>query len=161
MALHPSPQKSLENLQREMRERMTRPPGAPSPQVLARRAAATQIETKRERKTASEIIKRFLEKSKATIDDPGALTLLEQMVENLAKIASNPKSNLAVVAFEALMSRAYGKPKPSEEEADAIRGSGLQVVFISKPDGIPTVVQPKLEAPKPEFDADGYEKEVI
>jgi hypothetical protein len=48
--------------------------------------------------------------------------------------------------------RAYGKARPSEEELDAIKGSGFQLVYVQRPEIDPEIPQQQeLPAPKPDF----------
>jgi hypothetical protein len=63
---------------------------------------------------------------------------MEQMVANMVEIAKSPKHPHA---FVALCDRAYGRPKPSEEELDANAEakSGLVVVYVDRPFLLPDV----------------------
>jgi hypothetical protein len=56
-----------------------------------------------------------------------------------------------------LCDRAYGRPRPSEEETDAIKNGGLTLVYVSRPEFDPDIpfAAPVLPAPAPEFDEEG------
>lgn len=75
---------------------------------------------------------------------------LEVMVEKLAEVAQNTKHPRQIEAFEALMSRGWGKVAPSDEELEARAEGGFQVIFIERP-VLPEIERPQLGEPKPDF----------
>jgi hypothetical protein len=106
-------------------------------------------------KAAADWIKEFLHTA-----DPGEVrkygkrreTRFEMITRNVVRIAMSPTSPLAISAYNALMDRAYGRPKPSEEEVDAIKSGGFQLVFVQRPEVDPEIEQAKEKAlPKPDF----------
>lgn len=118
------------------------------------------MKTGRTQRSRADIIRKFLECSRVSAKDEYGRTRLEQMVANMHRIATSPTHPHAVAAFVALCDRAYGRPRPSEEETDAIgkAKSGLVVVYIDRPqidESIPLVEAEELQRrqlPAPEFE---------
>lgn len=114
------------------------------------------MKTGRTQRSRADIIRKFLECSRASAKDEYGRTRLEQMIANMVEIAKSPKSSQAVAAFVALCDRAYGRPRPSEEEADAIAKRGIVLVYVDRPQmdkSIPLVEAEDLQRqlPPPEF----------
>jgi len=65
-------------------------------------------------------------------------------------IASDPNHPDSVAAARLLFERGYGKPMPSEEEIDVIRGGGVQLVYITPPD-VPFAEERKPLPARPDF----------
>ena len=99
----------------------------------------------------SEIVRRFLESRRECDLDEKGQTRFIRMIANMVRIASS-KSPLSVSAFNALMDRAYGKAKPSVEEAEAISKAGIQIVYL-QPTLTDTEIagEKKLLPPEPDF----------
>jgi hypothetical protein len=79
------------------------------------------------------------------------------MVANMVEIAKSPKHPHAVAAFVALCDRAYGRPRPSEEEAQAVAKGGITLVYVDRPAIDPDIPIIEAEAVQalpapPEFD---------
>jgi hypothetical protein len=111
----------------------------------------------RVQRSRADIIRKFLECSRVSAKDEYGRTRIEQMVANMVEIAKSPKHPHAVAAFVALCDRAYGRPRPSEEEADAIAKNGITLVYVNRPQfdpDIPIIDEEDLERqlPAPEFD---------
>lgn len=103
-------------------------------------------------KTSAEVIRKFIESAKRDDLDPlRSQTRLIRMVANMVDVAcSNSKNNVA--AFEALMARAYGRPRPSDEETNAIAKGGITIVYGSNPQRDPDIRPAEdLPAPEPRF----------
>lgn len=75
------------------------------------------------------------------------------MISNMATIACSARSALSVQAFNALMDRAYGKAKPSEEELGAIKDGGFKLIYVQPPEIAPEQLEQfkELPAPRPDF----------
>ncbi len=104
-------------------------------------------------KRKRDVAERFIfDTRKLSLNEKGQTRFIA-MLENIVKIACNPKHPQAVAAFNAVCDRAIGRPRPSEEEADAIAKGGL-VVQISYPTmeaGVPIREVRELKAPEPNF----------
>jgi hypothetical protein len=97
-------------------------------------------------------VRNYLESAKKRAVDKEGRNRLQQVLENLFRIAASEEHPHAVAAAQVLLDRAYGKPKPSEEELDAIKGSGFQLVYVQRPEIDPDIPQQQeLPAPKPDF----------
>lgn len=114
-------------------------------------------------RSGSEQIRRFIESTKKSDVDPiRGQTRLIQMTANMVRLACSNKSPLAVSAYEALMNRAYGRPKPSNEEADAIAKGGIKILYVNSPQLDPEIEQVKGEtAPAVTSAPDFVEGEVV
>jgi len=66
---------------------------------------------------------------------------LQQIFDNIIRIAKS-RSPHAVTAAQFLCDRAYGKPKPSDEEMDAIPTGGVQLIYVERID--PSLRPPNL-----------------
>lgn len=101
----------------------------------------------------SEVIRRFLEDSRKKSVNAEGQTRLIRMIENMFNIATSARSALSVQAFNALMDRAYGKAKPSEEELGAIKDGGFKLIYVQPPEISPEQIEQfkELPAPKPDF----------
>lgn len=115
------------------------------------------MKTGRTRRSRADIIRKFLECNKRSAKDEYGRTRLEQMVANMVEIAKSPKHPQAVNAFNALTDRAYGRPRPSEEETAAIAKSGIKLIYVDRPQfdaDIPIMDEKDLQRqfPPPEFD---------
>ena len=112
------------------------------------------MKTGRTKRSRADMIRKFLECSRVSAKDEYGQTRLEQMVANMVEIAKS-KSPQAVAAFVALCDRAYGRPRPSEEEAGAIAKGGIQLVYVQRLELDPEIPRaPALPAPVPEFNDD-------
>lgn len=103
-------------------------PGNPSPAPFL--PGHGGLKNGRVQRSRADVIRRFLECARRSAKDEYGRTRLEQMVANMVEIATSPKHPHAVAAFVALCDRAYGRPRPSEEETGAKAKSGLTVVYI-------------------------------
>ena len=79
------------------------------------------------------------------------------MCANLVQIATSPNHPQSVAAFNALCDRAYGRPRPSEEETDAVAKSGIQLIYVDRPfllPGVPIIDEKDVqrELPPPVFE---------
>jgi hypothetical protein len=112
------------------------------------------MKTGRTYNSRADVIRKFLECSRRSAKDEYGRTRLEQMIANMVEIAKSPEHPHAVAAFVALCDRAYGRPRPSEEEADAIAKGGITLVYVNRPEIDPDIpfAAPALAAPAPEFD---------
>jgi hypothetical protein len=128
-------------------------PDNPSPTPFLR--GHSGMRTGRTQRSRADIIRKFLESTKRSAKDEYGRTRLEQMVANMVEIAKSPKSPQAVAAFVALCDRAYGRPRPSEEEANAIAKSGIKLIYVNRPQFDPDIpfaeAAPALSA-VPEFE---------
>lgn len=130
-------------------------PDNPSPSPFQR--GHSGMKTGRTQRSRADIIRKFLECNKRSAKDEYGRTRLEQMVANMVEIAKSPKSPQAVAAFVALCDRAYGRPRPSEEETDAITKSGIKLIYVDRPEFDPDIPFATIElgpAPVPEFEED-------
>jgi hypothetical protein len=115
------------------------------------------MKTGRTQRSRADVIRKFIECSRVSAKDEYGRTRLEQMVANMVEIAKSPKHPHAVAAFVALCDRAYGRPRPSEEEADAVAKGGITLVYVDRPaidPDIPIVDEKDLQRqlPAPEFE---------
>ena len=65
--------------------------------------------------------------------------------------ALNTKSPFQIQAAEFLATRAWGKAKMADSDAEAIAKGGLQLVFVQRPELPPDAVQPLLQEDNPSF----------
>jgi hypothetical protein len=115
------------------------------------------MKTGRTQRSRADIIRKFLECTKRSAKDEYGRTRIEQMVANMVEIAKSPKHPHAVAAFVALCDRAYGRPRPSEEEAEAVAKSGIKLIYVDRPEFDPDIPIVTIEAgppAPPEFDQD-------
>ena len=84
-----------------------------------------------------------------------------QLINNQFEIGMG-KSPQATKATEFLLDRGFGKAKPSEEELDANRRTGYQIIVMPQAQlNVPVEEMKALEPPKPDFiDADFSTTEV-
>lgn len=104
------------------------------------------------KKSFARAVRAFLEsKKKLDVDAVRGWTKAEQILNNMARIASSPKSPHAVAAATLLLDRAYGKAAPSSEELDALKEGGFRIVMVSAPaiEGLDDYKE--LPAPEPKF----------
>lgn len=105
--------------------------------------------------TQEEFIRDFLLDDRKTECDRKGRTKFEQIIQNLYEIATS-KVPQAKACAELLLERGFGKTKPSEEELDAKKRTGYQIIVM--PQGklnIPTEDLALPAAPEPDFiDAD-------
>jgi hypothetical protein len=128
-------------------------PDNPSPAPFARGHGG--LKNGRVQRSRADIIRKFLECSRVSTKDEYGRTRLEQMIANMVEIAKSPEHPHAVAAFVALCDRAYGRPRPSEEEADAIAKGGITLVYVDRPQFDPDIpiAEPRPALPPvPEFD---------
>jgi hypothetical protein len=127
-------------------------PDDPSPAPFARGHGG--LKNGRVQRSRADIIRKFLECTKRAAKDEYGRTRLEQMIANMLEIAKSPKHPHAVAAFVALCDRAYGRPRPSQEKADAIAKGGITLVYVNRPKIDPDIpfAVPALPASAPEFD---------
>jgi hypothetical protein len=111
---------------------------------LARDGGKTQIY-----KSTADLIRRFLEDGRKGALNEKKQTRLIAMIDRMHQIALSDKPQ-NVMAFSALMDRAYGKPKPSEEALDALAKGGVQIVYVAPPE-LPEQGDVPALPPKPEF----------
>src|SRR5690242_5935452 len=77
------------------------------------------------RPSVAGVIRDFLESNRnCDVDEKGHNRLI-QVVKNMVKLATNERSPFAVAAANLLFDRAYGKPKPHEDELEAISKGGI------------------------------------
>ena len=86
----------------------------------------------------------------------GSKKRVEKMFNRIWEIATDPnpdpKSKMAAVkAFEAITLRAYGRPSISDEDKDALQRSGVRIVVINAPEGLPLTEERPKEPRKPDF----------
>ena len=112
-------------------------PNNPSPAPFL--PGHTGMKTGRAQRSRADIIRKFLESTKRSAKDEYGRTRLEQMVANMVEVAKSPKHPQAVAAFVALCDRAYGRPRPSEEEADAIAKRGITLIYVNRPEIDPDI----------------------
>lgn len=99
-----------------------------------------------------DIVEKFVfDNRKQSLNERGQ-TRFVQMLEAIVAVASNPKHPQCVAAFNAVCDRAMGKPRPSEEEADAIAKGGIvvQIAYPAMAD-VPLREIKELRAPEPDF----------
>jgi hypothetical protein len=128
-------------------------PDNPSPAPFLPRHGG--MRTGRTQRSRADIIRKFLECSRVSAKDEYGRTRLEQMIANMVEIAKSPEHPHAVAAFVALCDRAYGRPRPSEEEADAIAKGGITLVYVDRPQIDPDIpfAEPRPVLPAvPEFE---------
>lgn len=102
-------------------------------------------------------VRHFLEaQQKKDAQNPEGKSRVIRILENMAKVAMSG-GKLSVQAANLLLDRAYGKAKPSEEEADAIAKSGLKIVFMSRPE-LSETPRPALPPAVPDFVESGFEE---
>ena len=88
---------------------------------------------------------------------PDPKTRLQTMLEAGYKRAIDMRSGQGKAITELLLAYAFEKPKPAENELEAIAKSGFQVVYVER-GGLENVQKmDKLPEPKPEF----LESEVV
>jgi hypothetical protein len=83
--------------------------------------------------SSADLIRRFLEDARKGALNEKKQTRLIAMIDRMHQIALSDKPQ-NVMAFSALMDRAYGKPKPSEEALDALAKGGVQIVYVAPPE---------------------------
>jgi hypothetical protein len=83
--------------------------------------------------SAADLVRRFLEDARKGALNEKRQTRLIAMIDRMHQIALSDKPQ-NVMAFSALMDRAYGKPKPSEEALDALAKGGVQIVYVAPPE---------------------------
>jgi hypothetical protein len=129
-------------------------PDNPSPAPFA--SGHGGLKNGRVQRSRADMIRKFLECSRRSAKDEYGRTRLEQMVANMVEIATSPDHPHAVAAFVALCDRAYGRPRPSEEEADAIAKGGIKLIYVDRPQFDPDIpfAAPALPAPAPGFDGE-------
>lgn len=104
------------------------------------------------KKSFAQAVRTFLNsKKRLDVDAVRGWTKVEQILNNMARIAASPKSPHAVAAATLLLDRAYGKAAPSSEELDALKEGGFRIVMVSAPaiEGLDDYHE--LPAPKPDF----------
>lgn len=127
----------------------------PSPKVSP---SAYTPRTGKAYRSFAESVRRVLESRKVhDIDPKTGRTKVEQIIENLYRIAKSRSHKQAVAAAQLLLARAYGLPKPSDEALEAVREGGVRLVVVSDPELAQIAEGKALPAPKPEF----IEAEVI
>jgi hypothetical protein len=99
--------------------------------------------------SAADLVRRFLEDARKGALNEKRQTRLIAMIDRMHQIALSDKPQ-NVMAFSALMDRAYGKPKPSEEALDALAKGGVQIVYVAPPE-LPEQGDALALPPKPEF----------
>ena len=99
-----------------------------------------------------DIVEKFVFDSRKESLNEKKQTRFIQMLEAVVSVASNPKHPQCVAAFNAVCDRAMGKPRPSEEEADAIAKGGIvvQIAYPAMAD-VPVREMKELRAPEPDF----------
>ena len=105
--------------------------------------------------TQEEFIREYLLDDRKIACDRKGKTKFEQIIENLFEIATS-KVPQAKACAELLLERGFGKTKPSDEELDAKKRTGYQIIVM--PQGklnIPTEELALPAPPEPDFiDAD-------
>lgn len=76
---------------------------------------------------------------------------LQTMLESVYKRAVDMRSGQGKASAELLLAYGYEKPKPAADELDAMARSGLQVVFVNRPELNDVPKMEALPEPKPEF----------
>jgi hypothetical protein len=100
------------------------------------------------------LVRRFLEKRIGGGRGWQAETRLKDILENMVGIASSQEHPQAVAAFKALCDWAYGRPRPSEEELETTKKSGIKLAFIVRSEldnDIPMRTEQSALTPKPDF----------
>lgn len=100
-----------------------------------------------------EVIREFLESTRRG-DLVAGMSRYLAMIDNMARIARNPKHPQAVAAFNALMDRAHGKARMADEDAEVFGKGGLQVIYVANPSldqEIPVTEASLSAAPEPNF----------
>lgn len=98
-----------------------------------RKALGLGINSGKIYKSSAELIRKFLEDGRKGAVNAKGQTRLIQMIEKMYEVATG-SGQKNVQAFEALMARAYGKPKPSDEALDALAKGGVQIVYVAPPE---------------------------
>jgi hypothetical protein len=85
----------------------------------------------------------------------GGLTRLQEIWQCLYSQAISDKSPKQIEAAKVLFERAFGKPRPSDDELGALAQGGIQLVYIAPPD------VPKLNAAPTDEDVPFIPAEII
>jgi hypothetical protein len=108
---------------------------------------------------AAKLIRKFLTSKRGDAVDEKGQNRFIQITANMVNLAKNPKSPLAVAAYNALMDRAFGKSRPHDDELDAMGKAGIQIVYVA-PVELEQAPRKQLLKPKPDFiDAEFTEEE--
>jgi hypothetical protein len=129
------------------------PPGLRNPNKMEtlRPGQGAEGRKKYTRSLASQV-RSYLESAKKQAVDKEGRNRLQRIFDTLFTIATDEKHPHAVAAAQVLLDRAYGKPKPSDEELGAIQKSGFQLVYVNRPEIDPEIVEHKaLPPPRPDF----------
>ena len=104
-------------------------------------------------RNSAELLRKFLNRKETGAKN----SRWHEMITAMYKLAVNNKSPRQVDAFKALAERAYGRPRPSEDELDALAAGGLQIVYLTPPVNVPGKVVGA--APVPDFLPAEFEEE--
>lgn len=103
--------------------RLSDPPGQRNPDKLANLRPGQGAEGRKQHKrSAADKMRRYLECGTKAAKGEDGRTRFHRVLDNMIDIASDPQHPDSVAAARLLFERAYGKPMPSPEETDVIRG---------------------------------------
>ena len=104
---------------------------------------------KRSHRDIAKYTRDFLESTANEALDAKGNNRLQQIFQRVFKIAMNVRDPRCLAANQWLIERGYGKIKPSEDELDAMRQGGVQIVIVDRPD-VPLRTEP-VPQPQPKF----------
>lgn len=126
-------------------------PGGRNPDKLANLRPGQGAEgRKKHKRSSADKMRRYLECGTKAARGEDGRTRLHRVIDNMVEIASNPNHPDSVAAARLLFERAYGKPMPSEEEIDVLRGGGVQLVYVAPPD-VPLAEERRPLPLRPDF----------
>ena len=124
------------------------------PNIGMSQSEIASLPKNRRQKTASEMVRRFLDGSEAK---RGPKRIVEIM-HALYREAVNGRSIKQIEAAKVLLARAYGKEKPSEDELNALAAGGIQLVYVQPP-VVDVMKAGPVEQPVPEFIGAEFQEE--
>ena len=127
------------------------PPGQRNPNKLANLRPGQGAEGRKQHKrSAADKMRRYLECGTKAARGEDGRTRFQRILDNMVEIASDPQHPDAVAAARLLFERGYGKPMPSPEGIDVIRGGGVQLVYVTPPE-VAVGEERKALPPRPDF----------
>jgi hypothetical protein len=123
-------------------------PGSRNPDKLQNLRPGQGAETrKKHARSLANKLRGYLESPKG-VDEQGR-NRRDRIFATLVGIAEDRDDPRAVAAAAVVLDRAYGKPRPSDEELDAVRRCGFQIIYLDRPElaDVPERVEPPPRVP--------------